>query len=67
MNNQQNPANLGDGVIRFSCIADNPVNDALRMQPPAQQPQDFYRVNMNNTDSDGPVSYLLYPKGTLSW
>ena len=56
MNNQQNPTNLGDGVIRQPLLpidvhnqvfTDNTVNDALRMQPPIPRTEEFYRGDVN--------------------
>ena len=64
MNNQKNPANPGDGINRLppppvdahnQVIVEDRGDDALRSQPPIQHPQEFYRGNINITDSDGPL------------
>ena len=62
MNNQQNLANLGNGINRRlpppvnahnQVIAENPGDDAMRRQPPVLRLQEFYKGNINITDSDG--------------
>ena len=70
MNNQQNPANLGDGFIcqpppsvdsHNQVVVENLVDDALRMKPPVPCPQEFYWGKVNVTDSD------INAEGTCSW
>ena len=72
MNNQQNPTNLGDGVlfqpslpidVHNQVIANNPADDALRMHPPSPRTQEFYRGNMIITNSDGPLVLPHLPHG----
>ena len=63
MNNPQNKTNLGDGIncqlpppvyAHNQVVAEYSADDALRMQPPIPRPQEFYRENVNITDSNGP-------------
>ena len=62
MNDQKNLANLGDGIncehhslidAHNKVMVENPVDGALRRQPPIPFPQEFYRGNINITHSDG--------------
>ena len=68
MSDPQNPSNLGDGINRQlpspvdahnQVIVENPGDGALRRQPPAPLPQEYYRGNVNITNSDRPL--LLPP------
>ena len=72
MNNQQNLANLGNGINRRlpppvnahnQVIAENPGDDAMRRQPPVLRLQEFYKGNINITDSDGLLVLPPLPKG----
>ena len=61
MNNQQNLTNLGVKInhqlpppvnAHNLVVAKNLNNDALGMKPPIPHLQEFYRGNINITDSD---------------
>ena len=41
---------------------ENLVDDALRRQTPVHRPQEFYRGNINITDSDGPLVLPTIPQ-----
>ena len=64
MNNLRNPANLSDGInlqppppvdAHNQVVAENLVDDALRMHSSIPRPQELYRGNINITESNGPV------------
>ena len=72
MENQNNPAYLGDGVIRQPPLpieahnqvqVENQLQNALRMHPPAPRPHDYYRGNINIDDCDGPLVLPHFPPG----
>ena len=72
MNDQQNPANLVDRINRWlpqpvnvhnQEIMENPGDGALRRKPPVPRPQEFYRANINITDSDWPLVLPPLPQG----
>ena len=69
MNIQNNPAYIDDEINRQppspvdahnQVIVENPGEGAIRRQPCALRPQEYYRGTVNITDSDGTLSYLLY-------
>ena len=59
MNEPHNLDNIGDTInrqlptpvdARNEVIVENPDEGALRRQPPAPRPQEYYRVNVNITN-----------------
>ena len=44
-------------------VVDKPCEDNPRRQTPALRPQEYYRVNVNITDSDGPLILPPLPQG----
>ena len=65
MENQQNPANLGDGEIHQPPLpveahnqdqVENQLGKALRILPPSPRPQDYYMGNVKIGGSDVPLS-----------
>ena len=72
MENQKNPINISDRLIcqflppievHNQIAAEKLVDDTLRMQPPIPHSQEFYRVNVNITDYDGPLFLPPLPHG----
>ena len=72
MNEPFNLNNIGDGInrqlptpvdARNEVIVENPDDGVLRRQPPIPRPQEIYRVNINITDSDGPLFLPPLPQG----
>ena len=72
INDPHNLANLAYGIkyqhpplvdSHNLVILENPGDDVLRRQPPAPRPQEFYRVNVNITYSNGPLLLPPLPQG----
>ena len=72
MNIQKNPAYVDKEINRQfpppndahnRVVSDNPTENNLRRQPPTPRPQDYYRINFNITDTDGPLALHPSPPG----
>ena len=72
MNEPHNHDNIGNRINRKlplpvyahnKVIVENPEEGALRRQPPAPRPQEYYRGNVSIVDSDGPFVPPLLQKG----
>ena len=72
INDPYNSINLGDGINRQlpppvdahnQEIVENPGEGALRRQPPASRPQEYYMGNVNITDSAGSLFLPPLPQG----
>ena len=72
MNIQNNPSYIDDDInpqfpppidAHNQVVIDNPGKGISRRQPPAPRPQEYYRGNVNITDSDGPLFLNPLPEG----
>ena len=72
MNIQNNPAYINDAInphlpppidAHNRLVVDNPGKCNPRRQPPTLRPQEYYRGNVNITDSDGPLVLPPLPQG----
>lgn len=72
MENQHNPVNLGDGLIRHppppidvhnQVVAENHADNDMRMQPPIPRPKHLCRGNVNINDSAGRLIQPTLPHG----
>ena len=72
MNNLQNQANTGDGIniqtpqpfdAHNQVVTKNLADDALKMQCSIPCPQEIYRGNISNIDSDESLVLLPLPQG----
>ena len=72
MNETHNPDNIGDGINRQlpppvdannQLIVENPDEGALSRETPTPCPQEYNRVNINISKSDGPLVLPPLPQG----
>ena len=72
MNIQSNPSYIDDEInpqfpppidAHNRVVVDNPSEYNPRRQPPTPHPQEYYRGNVNISDSDGPLVLPPLPQG----